>query len=910
MNPQTDPRTSWGAWSTHVPRMAAFVLLTFLLGYLLNLSGSTNVSDSAFFKNFRDRAPALVSSERESAATVDEGIPVSTERLQSHGNETEGSRGQDVETDERGVKGRSFQTPLILNETVGGERGHGDEITEKMGVGEEVIPPLHASFNEFSSLDVLISGEDRKNEGNEKARSERIEFVQNQHEGGGNGQGGRDVTTPGDNENGTWLETHGLPALNLSNDTFDKDTLSDTPDEVMLNATSGDVEQREPSSKGMFREGKSKDIVGEDAPNDLSNKEMKIDTPDEGASNEGKPSDLHDEVALSPEASPRVDPFVAFPLPELSSPVAPLEGAGSASQKKEPLLAVCLVGGARDLELTVLSLKKHLLSAYANSHVFVNVPFDEKTHKVSLFADVPNLVKLRVVTASPLPEPDPAKRMMNGKTAPNGLQGLLHYFMLVEGCVEIIAQQEAKYPQNGRYEWILRTRVDTYWTGPPPSLHSIDPRTYAVPVGSRWAGLNDRFGLGTRDLSEIALKRFSMLSELQAANYTGFNSEKAFAAQLNIRRVPSVSLSLPFCVLSRRRYGTARSGNKYTVPMFSMFSSGEQSGAKCRPCAPAVAEGPEAEEIVGALMETHGWPGRNKGLAICDSNVDWENGWEMLYDRGAGPENAKIRQSFTLRKLDRCLREYHQLESLKRDVYEGPPSSLVCLTAHWGELKHLYAGSASKKVAPTWFIFSTPPLNKSSVVYLIGGMVSELEAGVKITKSVGPKIHVFSPAYFSPSANFSKENLASLKRFIVIHPWKVGVSIKGVKSNRCPIDGVWRNGKPDDSSQPRFKCSTTPSGPIESLLASVKKTKSKKVDLLMIEIGNLGLRELAKLLRGVRCCQLAVRFSSTSQHDLEEQLQGSGVKALRDNSGFVLFKCDGSVARPVCLFLHQTFCTK
>ena len=63
---------------------------------------------------------------------------------------------------------------------------------------------------------------------------------------------------------------------------------------------------------------------------------------------------------------------------------------------------------------------------------------------------------------------------------------------LVEGCLPLIHSYEARHAM--RFDWVVRTRVDTYWSEPPPPLTSVNASAYAIPFGTDCMGLNDRRG--------------------------------------------------------------------------------------------------------------------------------------------------------------------------------------------------------------------------------------------------------------------------------------------------------------------------------------------------------------------------------------------------------------------------------
>lgn len=127
----------------------------------------------------------------------------------------------------------------------------------------------------------------------------------------------------------------------------------------------------------------------------------------------------------------------------------------------------------------------------------------------------------------------------------------MQYFNLVEGCLTMI--QSYQHQHNFTYDWIVRTRVDGYWSSRlSPEL--FIPKTYVVPSGSSYGGFNDRFGISDYATSVIALSRLSMIPELDLAKFHKLNSESAFLAQLKIRNITCVTKHVPFCVVSDRKY--------------------------------------------------------------------------------------------------------------------------------------------------------------------------------------------------------------------------------------------------------------------------------------------------------------------------------------------------------------------
>lgn len=95
------------------------------------------------------------------------------------------------------------------------------------------------------------------------------------------------------------------------------------------------------------------------------------------------------------------------------------------------------------------------------------------------------------------------------------MQGFLQYFRLVEGCVSMIRDFQAATGTS--YSWVVRTRVDGYWAGPPPPLSSLAAAHYTVPQGNHAGGYNDRLGIGTPAVSFAALSRLGALEKISRA---------------------------------------------------------------------------------------------------------------------------------------------------------------------------------------------------------------------------------------------------------------------------------------------------------------------------------------------------------------------------------------------------------
>nr|CAD1821223.1 unnamed protein product [Ananas comosus var. bracteatus] len=322
---------------------------------------------------------------------------------------------------------------------------------------------------------------------------------------------------------------------------------------------------------------------------------------------------------------------------------------GSDRQSHRARIAVCLVGGARRFELTGPSIVKHVLRQLPEGDLFVNAPLDENAYKFGLLREAPRIAAVRVAAQAPIAESESHSRVLTPSNSPNGIQGLLQYFNLVEGCLDLIRSHELR--TNITYDWIIRTRVDGFWSGP-LDPGTFEPGSYVVPEGSGYGGLNDRLGIGDPATSAVALSRLSLVPV----------------------RVPP---------------------GQYGVPVASMGSPGPLSGSKCRPCKP-VCTGLCAAQVGNGLDRWWSWTEwRNGSLQLCDASGEWGKDWEDIFDEAAGTEAAAVRRRVGAMGMAECVAELEAVKG-RSAQWDGPDPKEICRMG----LGH--SNSSSNKVASSY----------------------------------------------------------------------------------------------------------------------------------------------------------------------------------------------------------------
>lgn len=425
----------------------------------------------------------------------------------------------------------------------------------------------------------------------------------------------------------------------------------------------------------------------------------------------------------------------------------------------KPRIAICLVGAARDFDLTGPKIVEHLLNAYPEGDVFLHSPLDENAHRLSLLqAAAPNVVNVRIAPDVPINESDVTDfvlRWVRGGPEYVTRQQLMQQFKSIEMCVPMITEFERRH--KFRYKWVMRTRVDSYWMGPPPALAELNSTGFTIPEGSDWGGLNDRLGVAYRRVSWLGLKRLSVLKELAEAGYSDLNAEKAFRAQLEHLKVKVSRANFPFCILSRKK------GSQGFPVAAALSSKASLNGAKCRPCAPTVV-GEESTNYILKLPEKRVFGPESSGVDLCEADDGWEDGWEAIYDNDAGPEFAAVRKYINQRNLTECERDWREFQSsvLRWDV---PPPRVLCMRSFLGHVHKLgFPGG-------DWPFFGDI-LSPSSVVYVVAS--NSFSWDYQMIRHHKVDLHVFEST--PEGLRWKDDHFENLPPQYIPHPWLLGTT--------------------------------------------------------------------------------------------------------------------------------------
>ncbi|GJP75332.1 hypothetical protein CLOP_g5784 [Closterium sp. NIES-67] len=377
--------------------------------------------------------------------------------------------------------------------------------------------------------------------------------------------------------------------------------------------------------------------------------------------------------------------------------------------------AVCLVGGARDFELTWPSILTRLLPSLPSPSLFLHSPLDENAFKLwgTLWTKKNQLAGVRVFASTWVNATEYGGGIvLHDQYSPQGDQGMLQYLRLVEGCVWLIRTYEERHSM--RFDWVVRSRVDTYWSKPPPALASFGVDEYTVPWGTDCMGLNDRFGAGTWETAAPALHRLSMLRDMGTMGYSNLNSEGGFKVQLEVANVSVGRADLPFCVVSRRVYPDGM------MPVAALTSTAPLNGAKCRPCTDP-ATGYEAIHRLHyyAPMAHIGPPASKRraygrGIHLCNERQPWEANWSAVFDQTVGPKLAEMRRAIMAvrENVRECSRNFAKM-TRAAEAWHGPAPEAVCARMTLGPMVKVGGEGRS-------FPTALEPLSNSSGVLSIG----------------------------------------------------------------------------------------------------------------------------------------------------------------------------------------------
>jgi len=185
-------------------------------------------------------------------------------------------------------------------------------------------------------------------------------------------------------------------------------------------------------------------------------------------------------------------------------------------------LGICIAGSLRSLEYTKDNIVNLLIKPNNEEYkikIFIYLPNDNNSTKIELLKDydldmdilIEDDIKLQLPNCIWNGRPVGVK-IDNVSTA--GLSGYLQQLYGIEKSYNMLKKYEK---DNGMvFDVILRTRSDVVYLNP-LDIKNYDLTNIILPNFHQWHGVNDRFGLGNRNIMDTYMKMYSNIYEITEA---------------------------------------------------------------------------------------------------------------------------------------------------------------------------------------------------------------------------------------------------------------------------------------------------------------------------------------------------------------------------------------------------------
>jgi len=86
-------------------------------------------------------------------------------------------------------------------------------------------------------------------------------------------------------------------------------------------------------------------------------------------------------------------------------------------------------------------------------------------------------------------------------------------------------------------------------------------------------------------------------------------------------------------------------------------------------------------DVIQSLVRDWSWTLAPPGIELCDAHGAWEENWEGIFDKVAGPKFAATRKKIKNHSLTSCIKDFEAMKQKTAD-WDAPPPETICKKAY------------------------------------------------------------------------------------------------------------------------------------------------------------------------------------------------------------------------------------